>query len=464
MASTSYVKISPDELMAYIYMEVPKDGEIYTRDDVIDLLKKNGVVYGIMEDVVDGIVKRGAYGREIAVAKGIAPVEGADGFYEFFFDTKPTDKPRIREDGTVDYRTISAVQCIMEGQVLAKYTPAVMGTPGRSVKGRELTGKRAKDLMPLKGKGFTRSEDGLTYTASIDGKAEYTSNDNRLVVSNILEIREDINFINGKLDFRGDIVIHGSVESGCEITATGSITIDGNIEASNITAGKDIILRNGMQGGGRGTVRTKGSIYAKFMEGCNVYADGNIVADEFMNSKVNAGGHIEMAGKLGLILGGSVHAIRGIHAENIGNAAEIKSTIKVGVDQNVFEKINLLKKEIKEINEALDMISEELAEFEKVKGNAPKFQLQNIQMRTTGHLRNKIKFNAQLAEKGAELKKLLTVVEDAKNATITVSKYLYPGTTIKVNSVSKVIESKCLSVSFSSEKGELVTNDVFVSV
>lgn len=461
MSTTSYVKITPDELMAYVYIAIPKNGEIYTRDDIMDLLNRNGVRAGIIEDAMNEIVENKAYGREIKIAKGVAPVDGIDGKYEFMFDILPTGKPRIREDGTVDYRTISAVQSIQKGQLLATYVPAVPGTSGMSVKGTELRGKVAKNLQPLKGKGFERSEDGLNYIATMDGKASYTSNGNKLTVSDILEIREDLNFINGELEFRGDIIIHGSVQSGCKINAKGSVTIDGNVEAAFITADKDIILRNGMQGGGEGKVQTKGNIFAKFMENCIVNAAGDITADVFVNCKVNAGGFVEMSGKRGLILGGSVHAIKGINAITIGNDAEIKTMIKVGTDQTVYERIAYLKEEIKKYNDVINQLSEELAEFEKLKGVGPKFQQENTRIRITGHLRNKIKFSAQVAELAAELQELVEMVEVSKPAKVTVDKYLYPGSTIKINTATKIIESKYMSVCFHSDRGEIITNDIF---
>lgn len=73
----------------------------------------------------------------------------------------------------------------------------------------------------------------------------------------IYEVSGDANLTTGSIDFTGDIVIHGSVESGVTIKATGSITIDGNVEACNLEAGKDIILRSGMVGGNQGTCQNQ---------------------------------------------------------------------------------------------------------------------------------------------------------------------------------------------------------------
>ena len=39
----------------------------------------------------------------------------------------------IREDGSVDYQSMNMVNSVQEGDVLAKYHPAVDGVPGMDV-------------------------------------------------------------------------------------------------------------------------------------------------------------------------------------------------------------------------------------------------------------------------------------------------------------------------------------------
>ena len=81
-------------------------------------------------------------------------------------------KPKIRPDGSVDYWSINMVEPVEKGQVIAIYKPPVPGEDGMTVKGRPLPAKRARELPPLKGRGFTRQEDGNTYTSNMDGKID----------------------------------------------------------------------------------------------------------------------------------------------------------------------------------------------------------------------------------------------------------------------------------------------------
>ena len=68
------------------------------------------------------------------MASSVKGAPGREGYFEFFFDTEKP-KPKINKDGTVDYRSMSLVQNVTEGSLLAVYHPAVQGTSGRDVTG-----------------------------------------------------------------------------------------------------------------------------------------------------------------------------------------------------------------------------------------------------------------------------------------------------------------------------------------
>lgn len=277
----TYVKITRDEMEAYLYLTIPEEGVTYTKENVYDILHSNNVCYGIDDRMIDSILQREVFGEEVKVANGRVPTDGKDGFYEYYFNLSPPEKPAIKEDGSVDYWSVFAVQTVAEGDIIAVYKPAAAGKPGKTVTGKEIEGKRGKELMPLRGKGFECKEDQVTYIALVDGKIEFKNN--RIVITNMLEFFGDIDFNNGRIDFKGDVVIHGNVESGSQISSGGSVTIDGNVEATTIKAKKDVILRNGMQGGGKALIEAGGNIFAKFIEGTTVDAKGDIQADVLMN-------------------------------------------------------------------------------------------------------------------------------------------------------------------------------------
>ncbi len=280
------VRLSRDNTKAYLFL--PEPGfEGYSVDEVIGILQSNGISYGIKDDTVKNIVEGQLYNQEVLVAEADKPVDGIDGYYEYMFDMNFSKKPMLRPDGSVDYWSIKMVEIVTEGQVIAKYHKAIQGKDGMDLKGKPILAKRGRDLVPLRGKGFERSEDGDTYTAQIDGKIDM--NGDRIVILPVYEVNGDADLSIGNIDFRGDVIIHGGICSGLMVKATGTVTVDGIVEGASIEAGKDIVLRSGVMGASRASITSKGNISAKFFEYTRVHANGTIQADVFLNCQVSCG-------------------------------------------------------------------------------------------------------------------------------------------------------------------------------
>lgn len=52
------------------------------------------------------------------------PQAGADGWYEFFFDTNVKSNPALMEDGSVDYQNAKWFELVKKGQTVAVYHEA----------------------------------------------------------------------------------------------------------------------------------------------------------------------------------------------------------------------------------------------------------------------------------------------------------------------------------------------------
>ena len=152
----SYVHVSEDGMKAWIFLYPPKEGgEPYSRDLIMQFLTENKVLKGYHTSNIAAIAKKGVYGREILVAQGTEPIEGRNGYYEIFFDTSDKRKPAIREDGTVDYSSMSSLTNVQEGSLIAIYHHAVNCKNGFDVFGKEIQTKASRDLPALRGRGIT---------------------------------------------------------------------------------------------------------------------------------------------------------------------------------------------------------------------------------------------------------------------------------------------------------------------
>lgn len=438
------IRFSVDEMEAYMLLPSPDEGEEYTIPYVMQALSERGVNAGVDHEEIARMVVEEVFEREVLIARGAQPVDGVDGYFEYKFSTSFDNKPKVRPDGSVDYWSVHTIESVVAGQEIAIYHPPVEGEDGFNVKGKPIQAKKGRDQMPIKGKGFEVQPDGVTYVATVDGKIEMQNN--RIVILPVYEISGNAEISLGNIDFRGDVVIHGGVESGVTIRSTGSVTIDGIVEACTIEAGKDVILRSGMLGGNKASVKTKGSITAKFFEFTNIECDGDIQADVLMDCDVKCQGKVSMTGARGSIIGGTLHAIQGVEVTSLGNDAEKKTEIMVGAGADVASRLRVLEKKIEATETNLQKIEGGLKQFDMLeaeRGVSYANDPRRMQL-----LRIKIRDTATLANDKEECKKLRRLVEGSRGACVSVLQEVYPGVIIRIGDLRFDLRNVGKSIEF----------------
>lgn len=440
----SKVRISANEMEAFLLLPTPAPGEKYTKEEVLRIIEEGRIAYGIDEAAVERMVNGRVFGREVCIARGLPPKDGQDGFFQYNFNMDLNNKPTVRDDGSVDYWSIHAIEMVEEGQVIATYIAPVEGVDGKTVTGKPVIAKRGRPQPPLVGKGFSRSEDDTTYTADITGKIEMKNN--RIQVLAVYEVQGDVDVHTGNIDFRGDVVIHGNVTVGAMVKATGSITVDGICEGCTLEAGKDILLRGGVLGGHRATIRTKGNINAKFFEYSTIEAEGYIEVNSALSSNMVSYDRIILDGKHASIVGGEAYATCGVEAVTLGNLNEVKTRIHVGASADILRGIVDLQNRLTEANAMLNKITDGLAQFEAIA------QERGINFssdeRRIALLRTKMTKQAEIATDSKELDRLNDIVERGKGATVRVFREVYPGTTIAIDQSVLHVKEEQRSVDF----------------
>ena len=438
------IRFSVDEMEAYMLLPSPDEGEEYTVPYVMQALSERGINAGIDHEEIARMVVEEVFEREVLIARGAQPVDGVDGYFEYKFSTSFDNKPKVRPDGSVDYWSVHTIESVVAGQEIAIYHPPVEGEDGFNVKGKPIQAKKGRDQMPIKGKGFEVQPDGVTYVATVDGKIEMQNN--RIVILPVYEISGNAEISLGNIDFRGDVVIHGGVESGVTIRSTGSVTIDGVVEACTIEAGKDVILRSGMLGGNKASVKSKGNITAKFFEFTSIECYGDIQADVLMDCDVKCQGKVSMTGARGSIIGGKLHAIQGVEVTSLGNDAEKKTEIMVGAGADVASRLRVLEKKIEATETNLQKIEGGLKQFDMLeaeRGVSYANDPRRMQL-----LRIKIRDTATLANDKEESKKLKRLVEGSRGACVSVLQEVYPGVIIRIGDLRFDLRNVGKSIEF----------------
>lgn len=452
MINEPFIRVTKDEMKAYLTLpELPTDQE-YILKDVLESIKHAGVVYGLNESIVKQMIAQKIFDREVLVARGVSVANGVDGFYQYNFNVELNNKPEIRTDGTVDYWSIHAVEIVEEGQVIAIYNEPTPGQDGMTVRGKRILAKKGRPLPPLTGKGFERSEDNRIYTATIAGKIE--KKDNRIQITSVYEVFGNVDMHTGNIEFRGDVIIHGNITSGFSVKATGSVTIDGTAESCYIEAGRDVILRGGMLGGHKGAIKSKGNIYARFIEYATVTAEGFLDANSALSSSITCYDKVYMKGRQANIIGGEVYSAGGVEAACIGNQSEVNTYIQVGVSRELMDELMTVENQLNEDNEMIGKINEGIQRFDEA-AKAKNLDLRNDERRVA-LLRTRIIKQADVAKAREEQARLKGIMEHAKGATVRVMNVVYPGVRVSVNTSTAKLKDFQNSVEFTERMGKVV--------
>lgn len=435
------ISLSEDATKAYVTLKTKDHG--YTRDDIVRLLADTGVTTGIIDSALDTLMANGQAGMPVCVAQCDLPVDGKDGWFEFLFETNINTKPKILQDGSVDYSAYGNVPSVEEGQKIAIYHPATDCTDGVNFRGETIVAKKGKELARLKGKGFYVSDNGREYFAKNSGRASYTND--RLLVENELVIEGDVSLSTGDVNFSNDIHVRGNVLSGTVVaSAKGSIVVDGYVESCQLYAGKDVVLKNGMQGNGKGKIISGGSVSGKFFEQVTIEAKEDVHANAIMNSNITARQDIEVSGKFGIIIGGSLSAERSISATIIGNMSETRTHIKVGVDKDLFIELAKTEKELKTFESELEKIVNGMEQIEQLEEQVDSAQKEVLQKKKVTLIRAKVARETQINEKMHEKQTIMEQMARANEAKIKAQKMIYPGTFVQVNGVKAPITEELL--------------------
>lgn len=422
------IRLDRDDMEAYLYLPVPDDiTSEYKVGELIEFLKKNKVISGIDQEALLNMVKGHIYLREHLIARGKEPVDGVDGHYEFAVNLKKAEEEEpdkgetSDEEFNLDYENYKNMELVEKGDLIATYVPAVMGQNGYTVCGKMIPAKVARELPPLKGKGLERKPDG-TYVAMESGRIDIVSE--RVMIHPLAYIDGDLNRTDDPINIKGDVVVKGSVNSGASITASGTVVVDGIVEGATIAAGGDLLVRGGISGKNKADIKVKGKLVARFIEKAKIYTEGTLMTDIIMESDVTTLGKIYVVSGKGTILGGMVHSLVGIEANEVGNDAELPTKIRIGISPEELKTIMTLNKENADYEMSIMSANEYLKKCEKKEaeeGISMKDDPQRLQV-----LKTKIQLTSKQALARAELKVHMEHIAKGSDAKLVVNKLIYP--------------------------------------
>ena len=330
---------------------------------------------------------------------------------------------------------------VEEGEKIAVYHPAQKGMDGQNIFGEVLHAGMGVEKKPLKGVGFQIAPDGVTYLSRLNGKFEYQNG--RIVITNMIVVREDVTAVTGKLEVDGSVYVIGSVFSGGYIVAAGDIIIEHNVETAKLVAGGNVMIKKGSCSKNDCFIEAKGEVSGSFFEAANINAGGNVRANYIMNSVINTFGKVIVSGSKGMLLGGKTCAVMGVDTYNLGNKSHLKTYLEVGRNALYDKKLAMFEAQREQILEQLSMLEQR---WNKILQSLPpdKEQAAQLIQKLNAAIVTK---DHELADLDADISKLANVTDQNMKAVI-VRGNAYEGSSIEISSFKYMLPSNVSRIVF----------------
>jgi len=345
-------EVSDDFLTAWLIIEPPVNGGAPpTLEALRKALAGKRIVYGINEKKLLDLVKNPVYNQRIEIARGVAEVNGVDAAYELKFNPIKDLKPKVREDGTIDYQCLDIVENVVKDQLLCTITPETPGTEGMTVTGVKLYPKRGKPAPILLGNNTYFNKDNTEIRSLIDGHVEFING--RITVSDTFYVKNNVDHSTGNLNVNGNIIVRGNVKTGFSVEAKGNIEVLGTVENAKLKAGGNITLRRGTNGS---EVFCGGNFNGRFIENSNVIIKGSARTEYIMDSDVRCGKNLEIVGSYARFYGGSLVVGGDFTCPIIGSPSGIKTIIEVGTDSSILERQQEIENNLPKLQKQLQSL------------------------------------------------------------------------------------------------------------
>jgi uncharacterized protein (DUF342 family) len=360
------IDVSENGMQAVLQGTVAPDAdESAAEHSIRKLLKKAGIVYGVLDDDVAAAAAVLAATHKLqpsVIARGSEPHDGRDGYIEHFVNLGFSLTPPINVDGRADYYNVHVFESVRSGQKLLKIHPPCAGIRGTDVFGAPVA---SADGIPVRiepGEGVAVADDTAVLVATCDGHVHVR--EQKICVDKVLIIDSDIDFHTGNIEFNGDIMIRGDVRSGFSIRAQGSVCIHGVVEDAIVKSGENIVVHGGFIGQGQGRIESGLDIVLAYVRNQTVIAKRNIlISGESIDANLIAGDSIRVETRKGGIIGGRALARNAVMAYNLGNSSEVPTSICVGIDYLVKSRLSQVGKAIEKLEEGVVSATAGLEEF-----------------------------------------------------------------------------------------------------
>lgn len=364
------VRASEDGLKAYITLYMPEsDLSIENRSnlvkEILEALYEAGITFGIDNSVLAGQLNPRV---KYLIAEGTPPINGTDAEIKLYEISAL--KPQLIDYGKVNHYELNLINQIKTGEWLGERKEPTQGKPGKTVQGKTIPPLPGHNLPLLHDRTSVqeRYKDGVTTLYAKKNGAVYFKGDT-IGVYDYLEIKGDVDFSTGNINFDGYLSVKGTIEDNFSVTSINDLEILGDygVGAADYiySVEGNIYIKGGITGKNKTVIRCKKNLYVKFLSDITVECGGSVYVGFYcMNSNVRAKQVIVESPK-GKIIGGKIDADIQVSSAIIGNKAESRTIIKVrGFNRSELKsELDMTLSSLQELKESVARINQKLQNY-----------------------------------------------------------------------------------------------------
>jgi uncharacterized protein (DUF342 family) len=429
LIASIHVILDEDAMTARLTVNAPKKGAAPPAfDDIDEALYRAGVVYGIDRSVIERILSRQDYGREVVVARGKESVHGRGSKIIYHFNIN-RGKPYLEMDfGRIDLKELNFIENKRKGDLLAELAPPVKAVDGKTVTGLIIHSRAADEDTRLKaGENTILSEDKTRLFAAADGNAKI-SETGQISIEPVVTV-DNVNYETGNIHFEGSVVIKGGIADGFVVEAGGDIQVGKGVGKASLKAGGNILLKTGMTGNNGGTIDCGGNLFAKYIESSQAVCRGHLFVEEaIMHSQITVWKNCVLNGRRAELIGGTALVGGSFWCKKLGNLYEVVTYIAVGTRPSLFIAYRETQKNLDVKENELNAAETRMAQFEKALQE--KHGDERLEQARSQTLAQVSALNFEIAGLRRELPGLREELVAEKDSILVAEEYIYPGVTI----------------------------------
>ncbi|WP_240633148.1 DUF342 domain-containing protein [Paenibacillus montanisoli] len=451
------VQLAQDKLTATLQFNVADEKFSCTLSQLEEFLKSHGIRHGIRHDILSKIVQcpSAHFYSQHVIAQGEPPVSGEDGYIKYSYDmNEGVYRPVELEDGKIDFKEVTQLKNVRRGQLIAERVMANQGKDGIAVTGEPIACRNGKEAYFKIGKNVVLNPEQTALYATIDGLITLTDK-SKINVFPVYEVKGDVDYKIGNIDFVGTVVVRGNVLTGFKIKASGDIRIVGGVEGAILESDGSIEITGGILASNKGSIKAARNVKSSFIQDSNVTAGEDvIVSQSIMHSHVRAGRNVICSGAKGLIVGGIVQAGDRVVARTIGNTMSTATTIEVGVRPELRAELTELRAQNKQAADNLDKTEKALNLLDQLvaAGQLSQDKLA-LRMKLSSTKRATIEEIARAKDRVLEIERSL---EDTDRARVDAVNVVYGGIKIVIGRYIRYVKDTAQRVSFRYSEGDIV--------